>query len=169
MHLRRCKYGSTAHAQRTCKRPHGSYGAGKGTAETGSARHLKKGDIYSDMQTDDKTIVLGEVTDVLLWGFKLELTDRRTGERLEGYAVETGNDDYELDDAAQSIRNRFGAMGYSVNSCTFDTERKYTYDAVKEFEAAEPTNAGKEPQETEDDEKSSYKDEIEATLAELGE
>ena len=66
-------------------------------------------------------------------------------------------------------RNRFGAMGYSVNSCTFDTERKYTYDAVKEFEAAEPTNTGKEPQETENDEKSSYKDEIEATLAELGE
>lgn len=121
------------------------------------------------MQTNENTVVLGEVTDVLLWGFKLELTDRRTGERLEGYAVETGNEDYELDDAAKSIRNRFGAMGYSVNSCTFDTERKYTYDAVKEFEAAEPTNTGKEPQETENDEKSSYKDEIEATLAELGE
>ena len=93
------------------------------------------------MQTNENAVVLGEVTDVLLWGFKLELTDRRTGERLEGYAVETGNEDYELDDAAQSIRNRFGAMGYSVNSCTFDTERKYTYDAVKEFEAAEPTNS----------------------------
>lgn len=122
------------------------------------------------MQTDDKTIVLGEVTDVLLWGFKLELTDRRTGERLEGYAVETGNEDYELDDAAQSIRNRFGAMGYSVNSCTFDTERKYTYDAVREFEAAEPTNTDREPEATEDDEENnSYKDEIAATLAELGE
>lgn len=121
------------------------------------------------MQTDKNTVVLGEVTDVLLWGFKLELTDRRTGERVEGYAVETGNSEYELDDAAQCIRNRFGAMGYSVNSCTFDIERKYVYDAVKEFETAEPTNAGREPQETEDDENDSYKDEIEATLAELGE
>lgn len=119
---------------------------------------------------DDKTIVLGEVADVLLWGFKLALTDRRTGEQLEGYAVETGNDDYELDDAAQSIRNRFGAMGYSVNSCTFDTERKYTYDAVKEFEAAEPTESGREPEAAgEDEETDSYKDEIAATLAELGE
>ena len=58
------------------------------------------------MQTNENTVVLGEVTDVLLWGFKLELTDRRTGERLEGYAVETGNEDYELDDAAQSIRSK---------------------------------------------------------------
>ena len=32
------------------------------------------------MQTNENTVVLGEVTDVLLWGFKLELTDRRTGE-----------------------------------------------------------------------------------------
>lgn len=122
------------------------------------------------MQTNENTVVLGEVTDVLLWGFKLEITDRRTGEHLEGYAVETGNEDYELDDAAQSIRNRYGRLGYSVNSCTFDTERKYTYDAVKEFEAAEPTNTGREPEAAgEDEETDNYKDEITATLAELGE
>lgn len=122
------------------------------------------------MQTDDKTIVLGEVADVLLWGFKLALTDRRTGEQLEGYAVETGNDDYELDDAAQSIRNRYGRLGYSINSCTFDQERHYTYDAVEEFKAATPTESGREPEAAgEDEETDNYKDEIAATLAELGE
>ena len=121
------------------------------------------------MQTNENTVVLGEVTDMQLWGFKLQLTDRRTGERLEGYAVETGNEDYELDQAAVNIRRRFGSMGYTVNSCTFDTERIYKYDAVKEFEAGTPTNSDREPEEAENDENDSYKDEIEATLAELGE
>lgn len=120
------------------------------------------------MRKDDKAVVLGEVTEVMLWGFNLLLTDRRTGESAKGYAVETGNEDYELDDAVKTIRQRYGAMGYTVNTCEFDEERRYTYDAVNEFMSAEAVEAKAEPQYADEDNDTSYSDEMAAAMAELG-
>lgn len=118
------------------------------------------------MQTDKK-VVLGEVADVLLWGFKLALIDRRTNQNCDGYAIETGNDEYDLDDAVARIKQRYGAMGYSVIYCDFDEERHYLYDAVNEFESAEPTDSGRVPEHKEDEDGDSYSDEIAAAMAEL--
>ena len=117
------------------------------------------------MQKDER-VILGEETEVQLWRFELVLEDRRTGERLQGESVEAGNEDYDLDAALKSIRQRYSRLGYGVTGATFKEERIYKFSALKAYEQAAESESSREPQHIEDD-GDSWQDEIAATLAEL--
>lgn len=123
------------------------------------------------MQKDDKAVVLGKVSQVQLWRFELEVKDRRTGDYLTGETVEVGNEDYDLGIAERNIRQQYGALGYEITDATFKEERIFIFDTLKAWEQADESTSGREPQRIEDDENegSSWKDEINATLAELNE
>lgn len=120
------------------------------------------------MQKDEQ-VILGEETEVQLWRFELTLKDRRTGKKLQGETVEVGNEDYDLDAALKSIRQRYGRLGYGVTDATFKEERIYKFSALKAYEQATESESGREPQhiENEEDDGDSWQDEIAATLAEL--
>ena len=104
-----------------------------------------------------------------MWHFELVLEDRRTGERLQGETVEVGNEDYDLDAALKSIRQRYSRLGYGVTGATFKEERIYKFSALKAYEQAAESESSREPRhiEDEEDDGDSWQDEIAATLAEL--
>ena len=80
--------------------------------------------------------VIGTKYDVMLWGFKCTLKDRRNGETTDGYIVVIGNDDYDLDEAKKEIQSRYGALGYTVTECVYDDMRIWEFDALQVFKNA---------------------------------
>lgn len=106
-------------------------------------RHNRKGDIRDHMQKDkskavmpkeSKPVILGEKTQVMLWGFKVTLKDRRTGGGFtDGYIVVTGDEEYDLEAAERQIRERYGRLGYTVTVCVYDETRVFNFDALQLF------------------------------------
>ncbi len=88
------------------------------------------------MQKNRKPVIMAETTRVMLWGFKVTLKDMRDGQLTDGYAVETGNEDYDIDVAIDLIKKRYAALGYRVTQCEYDDTRVYVFDALKEYKAA---------------------------------
>lgn len=78
-----------------------------------------------------KDTVIGTKYDVMLWGFKCTLRDRRSNELVDGYIVVIGNDEYDLEDAQQDIRERYGKLGYTVTECVYDDTRVWEFDALQ--------------------------------------
>ena len=85
-----------------------------------------------------KPVILGEKTTVLLWGFKVNVKDRRDGEVVEGYIVVTGNEEYDIDVAAEEVRKKYNRIGYDVTVCEFDESRAFLFDALETFREAQP-------------------------------
>lgn len=83
-----------------------------------------------------KDTVIGTKYDVMLWGFKCTLKDRRNGELAEGYIVVVGNDEYDLEEAQKEIRSRYGALGYTVAECVYDDTRVWCFDALQVYKEA---------------------------------
>lgn len=78
-----------------------------------------------------KDTVIGSKYDVMLWGFKCTLRDRRSGEHTDGYIVVTGNEEYNLEEAKKEIRDKYGRIGYTVTECEYDDTRIFTFDALE--------------------------------------
>lgn len=78
-----------------------------------------------------KDTVIGSKYDVMLWGFKCTLRDRRSGEHTDGYIVVTGNEEYDIEEAKKEIRDKYGRIGYTVTECEYDDTRIFTFDALE--------------------------------------
>ncbi len=92
------------------------------------------------MQKNRKPVILGEKTNVLLWGFKVALKDIRDNEITDGYIVVTGNAEYDIDEATEEIRRKYARLGYEVKECEYDDSRTFLFDALEVFrEAEQPT------------------------------
>lgn len=83
-----------------------------------------------------KPVIMAETTRVMLWGFKITIKDERDGTLTDGYAIETGNKDYDIDEAVQVIKRKYARLGYTVTACEYDETRVYIFDALAEFKAA---------------------------------
>lgn len=80
-----------------------------------------------------KDTVIGAKFDVMLWGFKCTLQDRRSGELADGYIVVNGNEEYDLEAAHREIKERYGKLGYTVKECEYDDTRLFNFDAIEIF------------------------------------
>lgn len=78
-----------------------------------------------------KDTVIGANYDVMLWGFKCTLRDRRSGEHTDGYIVVTGNEEYDIEEAKREIRDKYGRIGYTVTECEYDDTRIFVFDALE--------------------------------------
>lgn len=94
-------------------------------------------------KNENKPVILGEKTAIMLWGFRVILEDRRTGgAATNGYIVVTGNEEYDLEAAEAEIRNRYGRLGYNVTACTYDETRVFNYDAIEAFKQSRCNRCG---------------------------
>lgn len=80
-----------------------------------------------------KDTVIGSKYDVMLWGFKCTLRDRRSGEYTDGYIVVTGNEEYDLEAAHREIKERYGKLGYTVKECEYDDTRLFNFNSLDIF------------------------------------
>ena len=78
-----------------------------------------------------KDTVIGTKYDVMLWGFKCTLRDRRNGQLTDGYIVVIGNEEYDLEEAKREIKERYGRVGYTVTECEYDETRMFGFDALE--------------------------------------
>ena len=88
------------------------------------------------MQKDRKPVIMAETTRIMLWGFRVTLKDCRDGELSESYAIETGNEEYDIDAATEMIKKKYARLGYNVTECEYDDTRVYVFNALEEFKKA---------------------------------
>jgi len=91
----------------------------------------------------DKEIILtlAETVNVLLWGFDVELRDRRDGSRAQGRAVVIGNKDYDIQAAVNDIERKYSALGYELMAAVFTEQKTYkleTNELYNELKADTP-------------------------------
>lgn len=87
----------------------------------------------------------GERAIVLLWGFNVELRDRRTGESVKGAAVEIGDTAYDIEGAIERIEQKYSLLGFELLSATFESQKHYKLDAVKLFNELDDDEQGYKP------------------------
>ena len=93
----------------------------------GSIANIKESEAIAMARKDT---VIGYKYDVMLWGFKCTLRDRRSGEYTDGYIVVTGNEEYDLEEAKKEIRDKYGQIGYTVTECKYDDTRIFAFNAL---------------------------------------
>lgn len=81
-------------------------------------------------------VIVGEKTTVMLWGFRVNIKDRRDGYMTGGYAVVSGNEDYDIEEAKEEVKSKYAALGYDVVLCEYDETRTFNFDAVEIFREA---------------------------------